>query len=111
MKKAGGVRTRLDLDFIDTTANQSAPATEICRIDSDRFASGLKAQGFVCESVSGEHGRVAYVQFQRERMRVIVDRIGVPSTSPRHIAQTCVRHVSADQETRLGNRAMQTRAT
>lgn len=96
VKKAGSARTRLDLDFIDTTSNQSAAASGICQIDFDRFASDLQAQGFVRETVRGEHGRVAYEQFQRDSMSVIVDRIGEASTSPQEIAHACVRHVTVD---------------
>ncbi len=96
VKKSGSARTRLDLDFIDTTSNQSAATTGICKIDFDRFASDLQAQGFVRKTVRGEHGRVAYEQFQRNGMSVIVDRIGETSTSPQEIAHACVRHVTLD---------------
>lgn len=96
VKKSGSARTRLDLDFIDTTSNQSAATTGICKIDFDRFASDLQAQGFVRKTVRGEHGRVAYEQFQRNGMSIIVDRTGETSTSPQEIAHACVRHVTVD---------------
>lgn len=94
VKESGGTGTRLDLDFIDTTPGQSAAATDICQLDFSRFSSELKAAGFVHETYPGEHGRVAYEQFNRNGLGIIVDNIGEASVPADKAKHTCVRHVT-----------------
>lgn len=94
IKKAGSPGARLDLDFIDTTPDQSAPTTEICQIDFDRFSAELTGVGFARETVRGEHGRAVYEQFQGHGLSVIVDRIGDASTPPENAPPACVLHVT-----------------
>lgn len=94
VKEAGSTGIRLDLDFIDTTPEQSAAATNICHIDFLRFSSELKAAGFVHETYYGEHGRIAYEQFKRNDLGIIVDNIGEASVPADKSMHTCVRHVT-----------------
>lgn len=94
LKRAETKRARLDLDFIDTTPEQSSVATDICALDFIRFASALKAAGFMQTTIYGEHGRIAYEMFARQDLGVVVDTAGEASTTSILTAHRCVRHVT-----------------
>lgn len=94
VNKAGAPESFLDLNFIDTTPEKRAGATDICKIDFDQFASELAAAGFIRETVWGEHGRVSYYHFSRPSLSIRVVTIGEDSTPLDKITHDCVRRVT-----------------
>lgn len=94
IKKAGAADARLDLNFIDTTADRKANAAAICQVDFDQFASDLQAAGFKRDTIRGEHGRVIHDRFDRPDLTIKVDTMAedaAPSGKPAH---ACVRLVT-----------------
>jgi hypothetical protein len=94
IKKAGAADARLDLNFIDTTADRKANASSICQVDFDQFASGLQAAGFKRETIRGEHGRVIHDRFDRPDLTIKVDTMAEDSTPSGKPAHACVRLVT-----------------
>ncbi|WP_312709545.1 hypothetical protein [Stenotrophomonas sp.] len=94
VKQAGTPDARLDLNFIDTGPQQKAPATAICQVDFNRFATALHAAGFARGTVRGEHGRTIYHRFERGQLSIKVDTIPEHSAANGQAAHDCVRLVS-----------------
>jgi hypothetical protein len=95
--KAGTSAARLDLNFIDTTPEKRATATDICKVDFDQFAALLGGAGFKRETIRGEHNRIVYDRFDRQNLSVTVASISEtskPSGEPMH---ACVRLVTVEQ--------------
>lgn len=94
IKKAGAADARLDLNFIDTTADRKANAAAICQVDFDQFASGLQAAGFKRDTIRGEHGRVIHDRFDRPDLTIKVDTMAEDSTPSGKPVHACVRLVA-----------------
>lgn len=94
VKQAGTPGARLDLNFIDTRPQRSSPATAICQVDFNRFASALHAAGFNQETVRGEHGRTIYHRFERAQLSIKVDTVPENSAANGQAVHDCVRLVS-----------------
>ncbi|WP_343651862.1 hypothetical protein [Stenotrophomonas sp.] len=94
VKQAGTPGARLDLNFIDTRPQRSSPATAICQVDFNRFASALHAAGFNQETVRGEHGRTIYHRFERAQLSIKVDTVPENSAANDQTVHDCVRLVS-----------------
>lgn len=85
---------RLDLDFIDTSPERSAAATDICRVDFDQFVSALVQDGFTRTTIFGEHGIVVYDRFDRPDLSIKVSSIGEASLPPEKPRRSCVQLVT-----------------
>ena len=94
VKKAGAADARLDLNFIDTTADRKANAAAICQVDFNHFASALDAAGFKRETVRGEHGRVIYDRFDRPQLSIKVDTMPENPHALGDATHACVRLVT-----------------
>ncbi|HBG89766.1 MAG TPA: hypothetical protein DDX20_06335 [Stenotrophomonas sp.] len=94
VKHAGTADARLDLNFIDTSPRQKAPATAICHMDFDRFASALDAAGFTRQTVRGEHGRTIYDRFDRSQLSIKVDTIPEHPEATGEALHACIRLVT-----------------
>ena len=85
---------RLDLDFIDTSPNRSAAATDICKVDFDQFVAALEQDGFARTTIFGEHGVVVYDRFDRPGLSIKVSSIGDASVPPGNARHDCVQLVT-----------------
>lgn len=94
VKTVKSVTERLDLDFIDRTPNRSAPATEICQIDFDRFAAEMAKAGFSRTTINGEHGIVVYDRFDRPNLSIKVSTRGEAAEPPQKAQHSCVQLVT-----------------
>lgn len=83
-------RARLDLDFIDTTPEHSATATDICQVDFDRISSELERAGFSRSTTYGEHGRIIDDRFDRPGMNIKVVTMGEAPKPPEKARHICV---------------------
>lgn len=94
VRTVNSVTERLDLDFIDRTANRSATATEICQIDFDRFASEMAKAGFSRTTINGEHGTVVYDRFDRPNLSIKVSTRGEAPDPLEKAQHSCVQLVT-----------------
>ncbi|MEG2803686.1 hypothetical protein [Stenotrophomonas sp.] len=90
LDKAGTTDARLDVEFIDATADRRAPAPEICAMSLEQAADELEAAGFRRETVYGEHGRYMYDRFRRSGLSVEVDSMGAPAVPPQRSMHACI---------------------
>lgn len=91
VKRAGAADARLDLNFIDTSADRRASAAAICKIDFNHVASALEAAGFKRETVRGEHGRVIHERFSRPQLSIKVDTMPENPNTAGDATHACVR--------------------
>lgn len=94
VRTVNSVTERLDLDFIDRTPSRSAPATEICQIDFDRFASEMAKAGFSRTTINGEHGIVVYDRFDRPNLSIKVSTRGEAPEPLENAQHSCVQLVT-----------------
>jgi len=94
VKQAGAADARLDLNFIDTSSDRKASASQICQVDFSRFASALDAAGFKRETVRGEHGRVIHERFDRPQLSIKVDTMPENPNALGDASRACVRLVT-----------------
>lgn len=95
VRRIGGKIGRFDLNFINSSAGESAPATELCEIDFEHVAAALKQAGYRQETNHGEHGQVVYEQFHRPDITVTVSTIGAAGAPPDKINHRCIQILTA----------------
>ena len=95
VRKIDGKDGRFDLNFINTSAGESAPATELCEIDFEYVAAELRQAGYRQETNHGEHGQVVYEQFHRPDITVTISTIGEAGAPPAKISHRCIQILTA----------------
>ena len=86
--------SRLDLEFIDRKSTKDSPATDICKIDFNRFASALETAGFKQQPLYGEHGEIVFHRFDRPGLSITVATRGEADEPIEKISHACVRLVT-----------------
>lgn len=95
VRSIGGKDRRFDLNFINTSDGESAPATDLCEIDFEHVAAELKQAGYRQETNHGEHGQVVYEQFHRPDIAVTISTIGEAGTPPDKVKHRCIQILTA----------------
>lgn len=95
VRKTGARDGRFDLNFINTSEGESAPATELCEIDFEHVSAKLKQAGYRQETNYGEHGQVIYEQFHRSDITVTISTIGEAGAPPDKIKNRCIQILTA----------------
>lgn len=94
LRHPGDAAARVDLEFLDATEQNNAPATDICNIDFDEVATELEGAGFKRDMVHGEHGRTIYDLFHRTGLSIKIESFGEASAPPDKILRSCIRSLS-----------------
>jgi len=69
------------------------PATAICNLDFNRFATEMRDMGLLHDALRGDLGRSMKDMFRRPGQRVTVLSRGEADDTPEHLAHACVRRV------------------
>lgn len=80
--------------FDPSTIGQSPPATAICGMDFDAFATALEQMGFKKETWYAEHGRILKYTFDSSHMYVSVATEGENDAPADKLAHQCIRTVT-----------------
>jgi len=84
---------QFSLTFVPVDPDRHAPATAICGLDFQRFATELQHAGFERETYRTEHSRVIHDRFQRDGLSVTVYIRGESDASPEKIAHACIEMI------------------
>lgn len=95
VRRNGEKGARLDVNFINKSAGEMAPATEVCEFDFERVAAELKQAGYQQDTNYGEHGRIVYEQFHRAPITVTISTTGEASTPPDKVTHRCIQILTA----------------
>ena len=79
--------------FDPSIIGQLPPATAICGMDFDAFATALEQMGFKKETWYAEHGRILKYTFDSDHMYVSVRTEGEDDAPPEKLAHQCIRMV------------------
>jgi hypothetical protein len=80
--------------FHPDNPRKSPPATDICRMDFERFSSELEGMGLKKQTNYGEHGRIVDYKFESPHLLVSVGTEGEDNAPPEKAAHQCVRTVT-----------------
>ena len=94
VNRAGLGGPQFMFSFDPSIIGQSPPATAICGMDFDAFATALEQIGFKKEIWYAEHGRILKYTFDSSHMYVSVGTEGEDDAPADKLAHQCIRTVT-----------------